>query len=645
MGRYGRASLCDDKIQNGERLMRAINNLRCTLAAGLAVGAACSTAAQTRTVVRSSDDLPRFTYAVPGSVAEVLTSSPDQFEAFARPIVADIDRTLAAYDISDTATVRAMLKAKLGAEIASGRQDQLALGTIATIRAQEEKAAAKLESGLVYQAFLEARLATHTTPGTCPAGFAAAYAHRLESLPWSVVSTQIKGEKAIVQIATPAFITGFVSDLQPTLDRSHALTNRGAWRLVGERADIEVIPPCHGEIAAALAAYIAKHDIKKPDIWAARSVAFADMKGLTPVNVAIWDSGFDRTLFPGRLMTDEDGKPVRGPAFDVVGSPVSYDLYPLTPEQARLYPSVVADEQGVSDLQNGIDSPAADAFRKKVSTMTPAQAQAFFELLEVIGGYSHGTHVTGISAAGDPAIRLTSAIMTYDNKPVPTPPSDEIQARIKASYTTIGDWFRRNGVRVVNMSFGVRPSDYEMVLEKNGVGKDGEERKRLARHYFEYEREGFLAAFKSAPDVLFVTAAMNSNSDNAFDESVPSSFELPNLITVGAVDQAGGRTGFTSTGKNVRLYASGYNVESVVPGGAHVQESGTSMAAPQVTNLAAKLIAINPKLTPAQVIALIEESADPGDEPGIRLINPKKAVDLVLSRRASGGASAVSFGN
>ena len=101
---------------------------------------------------------------------------------------------------------------------------------------------------------------------------------------------------------------------------------------------------------------------------------------------------------------------------------------------------------------------------------------------------------------------------------------------------------------------------------------------------------------------------MNNNSDNTFDAGIPSSSELPNLVTFGAVDHAGGRTGFTSTGKNVRLYASGYNVASMVSGGAHVQESGTSMAAPQVTNLAAKLIAIDPKLTPAQTIALINES-------------------------------------
>ena len=38
---------------------------------------------------------------------------------------------------------------------------------------------------------------------------------------------------------------------------------------------------------------------------------------------------------------------------------MSYDLIPLTSEQPRLCSSVVADEKGISDLQNGLDSPAA----------------------------------------------------------------------------------------------------------------------------------------------------------------------------------------------------------------------------------------------------------------------------------------------
>lgn len=606
----------------------------------VALFATASAEAQTRQVVRSGDDLPRFTYPVPGSVAEVLTSRPEAFEAFAKPVIADDTHTLAAYDLQDKSTLRHLLHARLGQQIASGHDDAAALETVAALEAAEDKAEAKLTSELVYRAFLEARLQGHEAPGVCPAGFAAVYARHVDGLPWNVVGVRVKLDRGFAQVSTPAFVTGFASDLQPTLDRSHALSSDGARKLIATRADMDVLPPCRDTIVAVLGAYVKTHDVHKPDIWAARAAVLTGEPGLTPVKVAIWDSGLDRSLFPGELMLDRQGRPVRGPAFDEVGRPVSYDLIPLTPEQQREYPAMVADVTGVSDLQNGIDSPAAAAFRKKVGAMSPTQAQAFFELDQALGGYMHGTHVAGIAAAGDPAIRLTSAVMTYDNKPVPTPPDDEIQARIRASYPTTAAWFRANGVRVVNMSFGVRPSDYEAVLEKNGLGKTAEERKRLARHYFEYEREGFLEAFKSAPDVLFIAAAMNNDADTGFDEGVPASFDLPNLLTVGAVDQAGGRTGFTSTGKTVRVYASGYNVESVVPGGAHVEMSGTSMAAPAVTNLAAKLIAIDPGLTPPQTIALIEESSDPGDEPGIRLINPTKAVALLKSRAGALGSTA-----
>ncbi len=95
-----------------------------------------------------------------------------------------------------------------------------------------------------------------------------------------------------------------------------------------------------------------------------------------------------------------------------------------------------------------------------------------------------------------------------------------------------------------------------------------------------------------APEILFVTIARNNNADNAFEEVIPSSFRLPNLIVAGAVDQAGDETNFTSYGDNVLIHADGQAVQSVVPGGAKIKMTGTSMAAPQVTNLAAQLLAV-----------------------------------------------------
>ena len=44
---------------------------------------------------------------------------------------------------------------------------------------------------------------------------------------------------------------------------------------------------------------------------------------------------------------------------------------------------------------------------------------------------------------------------------------------------------------------------------------------------------------KSAPEILFVGGAGNSDNDIEFDEFVPPMFDLPNLLIAGAVDQAG----------------------------------------------------------------------------------------------------------
>jgi subtilisin family serine protease len=130
-----------------------------------------------------------------------------------------------------------------------------------------------------------------------------------------------------------------------------------------------------------------------------------------------------------------------------------------------------------------------------------------------------------------------------------------------------------------------------------------------------------------APEILFVTAAGNSNDDPTFNESIPSSIVLPNLLTVGAVDQAGDEAGFTSYGPTVKVHANGYQVESFLPGGTRVALSGTSMASPQVTNLAAKMLAVNPKLKPQDLIRLIVDTGERSADGRRHLMHPKKAVE------------------
>jgi subtilisin family serine protease len=211
----------------------------------------------------------------------------------------------------------------------------------------------------------------------------------------------------------------------------------------------------------------------------------------------------------------------------------------------------------------------------------------------------------------------------------------ETAKEIAASFKRTVSYFRKYGVRVVNMSWGWSLKEIESMLEANGVGATPEERAQLTRELFDILSESLLGAMRDAKDILFVTAAGNSDNDVEFDQMIPSSFDLPNLLTVGAVDQAGDPTGFTSQGKNVRLYANGFEVESFVPGGGRMAASGTSMSSPAVVNLAAKIIAVEPSLTPQAVIELILEGATPRDgDKDFLLLHPKNTMTLLEARRA-----------
>lgn len=185
---------------------------------------------------------------------------------------------------------------------------------------------------------------------------------------------------------------------------------------------------------------------------------------------------------------------------------------------------------------------------------------------------------------------------------------------------------KAEGVRVANMSWGLTGENVEQSLAANHIETDPARRTARAQAIFDTVFDGMSAAMASAPEILFVIDAGNANEDLDFVRDMPGSINLPNVLSVGAVDARGVLTGFASTGRSVDLYALGDNIESWVPGGGRVIWSGASLAAPQVVNAAAKLLSVRPDLTTEQVVALLTETATRSDE-GVALLNTRQAVE------------------
>ena len=122
---------------------------------------------------------------------------------------------------------------------------------------------------------------------------------------------------------------------------------------------------------------------------------------------------------------------------------------------------------------------------------------------------------------------------------------------------------------------------------------------------------------------IFVVFSAGNSGPN--DKTITHPHEHPYVVAVAATDENGKVTDFSSRGpaifqgKTVQkpdISAPGKDVISSVPGGKMEAMSGTSMAAPHVAGVAALLLQVNPKLTPAEIREVLIKSSMPVDVDG-----------------------------
>ena len=133
--------------------------------------------------------------------------------------------------------------------------------------------------------------------------------------------------------------------------------------------------------------------------------------------------------------------------------------------------------------------------------------------------------------------------------------------------------------------------------------------------------------------ILFVAAAGNNGTSNDRSPHYPSNYDLPNVVSVASLDRTDNLSSFSNFGaKTVHIAAPGRDILSTWLNDDYREASGTSMATPYVSGVAALIVANEPKISVEKLREKLLKSVDKIDslngkiETGGR-INAAKALE------------------
>jgi len=188
-----------------------------------------------------------------------------------------------------------------------------------------------------------------------------------------------------------------------------------------------------------------------------------------------------------------------------------------------------------------------------------------------------GTHFSHGTAVADVATRDVNALI--------------IPARIENKSRLAGDaveFLAKQGVRLINISQGTSKKEDWLPLQ---------------------------TAIGNHPEILFIVSSGNDSMNLDSSEYYPAVFTFPNLLVIASVNDKQELSAFSNYGAtHVHFAALGENITAAEAGGGHWTVNGTSFSAPLVTNIAAKLLSENPKLTTQELRALLVATAKPAPQ-------------------------------
>ena len=212
----------------------------------------------------------------------------------------------------------------------------------------------------------------------------------------------------------------------------------------------------------------------------------------------------------------------------------------------------------------------------------------------------HGTHVAGIiGATRGNSVGIDGIAPAVKFMPIRTvPDGDERDKDVANAIRYAVD----NGAQIISMSFGKAYSPYKATVDE-------------------------AVKYADAKGVLMVHAAGNDGADLSKTKSYPTPAYIgggrpQNWIEVGASSWKGGDSlaaSFSNYGQQqVDVFAPGVDILSTIPGNQYERDSGTSMAAPVVSGLAALILDFYPNLTASDVKTIIMESVTRIDQSVVR---------------------------